>query len=168
VISGASYGGYATMAGLTFTPELYCAGINYVGVTNLTTQWGKYKGTNLQLRDIHRQFGDMDKAEVRKRAYDTSPVNFADRIRVPVLMAYGLNDPRVKIDQGYDMEAALKKAGKPYEMHIERDEGHGFRKEELSIAFYTKVDEFLKKNVPLSDAAVKVGPSRVVDLPAKN
>lgn len=168
VISGASYGGYATMAGLTFTPELYCAGINYVGVTNLTTQWGKYKGTNLQLREIHRLFGDMDKAEVRKRAYDTSPVNFADRIRVPVLMAYGLNDPRVKIDQGYDMEAALKKAGKPYEMHIERDEGHGFRKEELSIAFYTKVDEFLKKNVPLSDVAVKVGPSRVIDLPAKN
>jgi dienelactone hydrolase len=167
VISGASYGGYATMAGLAFTPDLYCAGINYVGVTNLTTQWGKYKGTANQLRTVHRLFGDMDKATDRKRAFDTSPSNFADRIRVPVLMAYGKNDPRVLIDQGYDMEAALKKHGKAYEMIIERDEGHGFRKEELSIAFYTKVDEFLKKNVPLAGTNVKIGPTKVIDLPAK-
>ena len=53
-------------------------------------------------------------------------------------------------------------------MLIERDEGHGFRKEELSIAFYTKVDDFLKKNVPLPGVAVKIGPSKVIDLPAKN
>jgi dipeptidyl aminopeptidase/acylaminoacyl peptidase len=167
VISGASYGGYATMAGLAFTPELYCAGINYVGVTNLTTQWGKYKGTDSQLGVVHRLFGDMDKAADRKRAYDTSPVNFADRIRVPVLMAYGMNDPRVKIDQGYDMESALKKAGKPYEMLIERDEGHGFRKEELSIAFYTKVDEFLKKHVPLPGTNGKITPTKTIEMPAK-
>jgi dipeptidyl aminopeptidase/acylaminoacyl peptidase len=167
VISGASYGGYATMAGLAFTPELYVAGINYVGVTNLTSQWGKYKGTDSQLGIVHRLFGDMDKAADRKRAYDTSPVNFAERIRAPVLMAYGKNDPRVLIDQGYDMEAALKKAGKPYEMLIERDEGHGFRKEELSIAFYTKVDEFLKKHVPAPGANVKIGPTKTIALPAK-
>lgn len=168
VISGASYGGYATMAGLAFTPELYCAGINYVGVTNLTSQWGKYKGTDAQLGVIHRLFGDMDKAADRKRAYDTSPVNFADRIRAPVLMAYGMNDPRVKIDQGYDMESALKKAGKSFEMLIERDEGHGFRKEELSIAFYTKVDEFLKKHVPAPGANnVKIGPAKTIEMPAK-
>jgi dipeptidyl aminopeptidase/acylaminoacyl peptidase len=166
VISGASYGGYATMAGLTFTPELYCAGINYVGVTNLTTQWGKYKGTDTELRQVHRLFGDMDKSADSRRAYDTSPSNFADRIRVPVLMAYGRNDPRVNIDQGYDMESALKKAGKPYEMIIERDEGHGFRKEELSIAFYTKVDEFLKKNVPRK-GEVNIGPTQVIAMPAK-
>ena len=167
VISGASYGGYATMAGLAFTPELYVAGINYVGVTNLTSQWGKYKGTDSQLGVIHRLFGDMDKAADRKRAYDTSPVNSADRIRAPVLMAYGKNDPRVLIDQGYDMESALKKAGKPYEMLIERDEGHGFRKEELSISFYTKVDEFLKKHVPLPGANVKIGPTKTIEMPAK-
>ena len=165
VISGASYGGYATMAGLTFTPELYCAGINYVGVTNLSTQWGKYKGTADQLSEVHKLFGDMDVSEDRKRAYDTSPCNFADRIRVPVLMAYGKNDPRVDMDQGYDMESALKKAGKTYEMIIEADEGHGFRKEEHRIAFFTKVDEFLRKYV--QKAEVKVGPTKVIDLPAK-
>ena len=166
VISGASYGGYATMAGLTFTPELYCAGINYVGVTNLTTQWGKYHGTKSDLGVVLEWFADLDKSEDRKRAHDTSPVNFADRIRVPLLMAYGKNDPRVAIDQGYDMEAALKKAGKPYELIIEGEEGHGFRMEEKRVAFYTKVDEFLKKNVPDSSGA-KIGPTRTIDSPAK-
>ena len=166
VISGASYGGYAAMAGLTFTPELYCAGINYVGVTNLMTQWGKYKGTTDQLGVVLEWFADMDKAADRKRAFDTSPCNFADRIRVPVLMAYGKNDPRVNIDQGHDMEAALKKAGRVYEMIIEADEGHGFRMEEKRIAFYTKVDAFLKKNVRAG--YVKIGPTEVVDNPKKN
>jgi dipeptidyl aminopeptidase/acylaminoacyl peptidase len=165
VVSGASYGGYATMAGLTFTPELYCAGINYVGVTNLTTQWGKYHGTKDELDLVLELFGDMTKSEDRKRAHETSPCNFADRIRAPVLMAYGKNDPRVNIDQGYDMEAALKKAGKPYEMIIEGSEGHGFRMEEKRIAFYTKVDEFLKKHVV--KASVKIGPTEVIDMPAK-
>ena len=168
VVSGASYGGYATMAGLTFTPELYCAGINYVGVTNLTAQWGKYHGTADQLGLVLEWFADMDKAADRKRAYDTSPCNFADRIRVPVLMAYGRNDPRVNIDQGYDMESALKKAGKPYELIIEGDEGHGFRMEEKRIAFFTRVDEFLKKNVPPPGGRVDVGPTKVIAMPAKN
>ena len=168
VISGASYGGYATMAGLAFTPELYVAGVNYVGVTNLTSQWGKYKGTDSQLRTVHRLFGDMDKAADRKRAYDTSPSNFADRIRAPVLMAYGKNDPRVLIDQGYDMESALKKHGKAFELIIERDEGHGFRKEELSIAFFTRVDEFLKKHVPGVAENVKIEPTKAIEMPAKS
>lgn len=166
VISGASYGGYATMAGLAFTPELYCAGINYVGVTNLTTQWGKFHGTADELGLVREWFADMEKAADRKRAYDTSPCNFADHIRAPVLMAYGKNDPRVNIDQGYDMEAALKKAGKPYELIIEADEGHGFRMEPRRIAFFTKVDAFLKANV-LAPGKVKIGPSEVIDMPAK-
>ena len=63
------------------------------------------------------------------------------------------------------MEAAMKKAGKTYEMIIEKDEGHGFRKEELSIAFYTRVDAFLKKYV--QKANVKIGPTEVVEMPAK-
>lgn len=166
VISGASYGGYATMAGLTFSPELYCAGINYVGVTDIEL---------LILRDStpgriyweNTRLGVLSDTADKKRIHDTSPVHFADRISVPLLMAYGKNDPRVTIDHGFDMERALKKAGKSFELTIEEDEGHGFRKEEKSIAFFTKVDAFLKKNV-LSAANVKVGPSRVIDLPAKN
>lgn len=167
VISGASYGGYATMAGLAFTPELYCAGINYVGVTNLTSHWGKFQGTADQLNLVHEWFANLDKVEDRKRVHDTSPSNFADRIRAPVLMAYGRNDPRVHIDQGYDMERALKKAGKTVEMIIEDDEGHGFRLEEKRIAFFTRVDAFLKKYVPPPGGKVNIGPTRVVAEPAK-
>ena len=103
----------------------------------------------------------------RKRIHDTSPVNFADRIRAPLLMAYGKNDPRVNIAHGFDMERALKKAGKPYEMIIEENEGHGFRIEEKRIAFFKRVDEFLTKNV-LNQGSVNVGSLKVIDLPAKN
>jgi dipeptidyl aminopeptidase/acylaminoacyl peptidase len=167
VISGASYGGYATMAGLTMTPELYCAGINYVGVTNLTTQWGKFKGTKVELSLVREWFADMDNSADRKRARDTSPSNLADKISVPLLMAYGRNDPRVNIDQGYDMESALKKAGKKYEMVIEPDEGHGFRMEPRRIAFFTKVDAFLKANVPPPGGHVNIGPTKVISGPGE-
>lgn len=146
VISGASYGGYATMAGLTFTPELYCAGINYVGVTDLVLRARDMEDSPEMNRWHQGHIGDLYKD--RKRLADTSPVNFADRIRVPLLMAYGKNDPRVRIEHGYAMERALKRAGKPYEMVIEENEGHGFRKEEAAIAFYRHVDEFLAKHVP--------------------
>jgi dipeptidyl aminopeptidase/acylaminoacyl peptidase len=165
-ICGASYGGYATMAGLAFTPELYCAGVNYVGVTNLTSHWGKFHGTSADLEQVHEWFADMDTAADRKRAHETSPTNFAERIRAPVLMAYGKNDPRVDIDQGYDMEAALKKAGKTFELVIETNEGHGFRLEERRIAFFTKVDEFLKKYVPPPGAKVEIGPMKTIAMPA--
>ena len=166
VISGASYGGYATMAGLAFTPELYCAGVNYVGVVDIDELIPRGEsGAGERAYWYATRIGDLSKSDDRKRIYDTSPVHFADRLRAPVLMAYGRNDPRVHISQGFDMEAALKKAGKTYEMNIEEKEGHGFRKEELSIAFYTKVDAFLKKYVQRAD--VKIGASQVIDLPAK-
>lgn len=166
VISGASYGGYAAMAGLTLSPELYCAGINYVGVTDIELLIPKgAPADRMYWRDT--RLGKLGDSSDRKRIHDTSPVHLADRINVPLLMAYGKNDPRVQIDHGFDMERALKKAGKNFEMIIENDEGHGFRMEEKSIAFFTKVDAFLKKNVPPPGGRVDVGPTRVLDLPAK-
>lgn len=162
LIAGASYGGYATMAGLAFTPELYCAGVNYVGVGDIAELIPS--GEAVPPERLHwysTRIGDLSKPEDRKRIHDTSPVNFADRIRAPVLMAYGRNDPRVRINQGHGLETALKKAGKIYEMIIESEEGHGFRKEELSIAFYTRVDAFLKKYV--QKANVIIGPTKVIE-----
>lgn len=147
VISGASYGGYAVMAGLVYTPELYCAGINYVGVVNLPDLIPPAPPSSATRYWYDTRIGDLDKSEDRKRMRDTSPVYFADRIRVPLLMAYGKNDPRVKITHAYDIERALKANGRPYELIIEKDEGHGFRKEEKRIAFYAKIDAFLKKYV---------------------
>jgi len=168
VIAGASYGGYAAMAGLAFTPELYCAGVNYVGVVDIAELLPAGAGaTKNRTHWYTTRIGDIDNAADRKRIHDTSPVHFADRIVAPVLMAYGKNDPRVRISQGHDMEAALKKAGKTYEMVIEEKEGHGFRKEELSIAHYQRIDAFLKKYVPVSGGTVKVGEAKVIELPAK-
>ena len=170
VIAGASYGGYATMAGITFTPELYCAAINYVGVTDLAFHFKRFREASPEGKHwVRTRIGDIDNGEVIKRLEATSPSNFAERIRVPLLMAYGKNDPRVPIDEGYIMESALRKAGKPYKLIIEKDEGHGFRKEERSIAFYTEVDEFLKKNVSElgGTEVIKIGPMRVLEMPVK-
>lgn len=163
VIAGASYGGYATMAGLAFTPELYCAGINYVGVVDIEELIPRGDSVPPERRHWYStRIADLTNAEDRKRVHDTSPVHFADRIVAPVLLAYGRNDPRVRLSQGVDLESALKKAGKTYEMILENDEGHGFRKEEISISFFTKVDAFLKKYVPPPGGAVKIGPARVL------
>lgn len=166
VISGASYGGYATMAGLVYTPELYAAGINYVGVVNIETLLPKAVASS-RAYWFNTRIGDFNNAEDRKRIYATSPVNFADRIRAPLLMAYGRNDPRVPVDQAYDIKRALERAGVPHELIIEDDEGHGFRKEEKSIAFYTKVDAFLKQHVLQANAEVDIGQPKVVEMPAK-
>ncbi len=162
VISGASYGGYATMAGLTLTPELYCAGINYVGVTDIELLIPREAPPD-RMYWRNTRLGKLSDPADKKRLYDTSPVHFADRINVPLLMAYGKNDPRVHIDHGFDMERALKKASKSYEMIIEADEGHGFRKEESRIAFFEKVDVFLKKNVLARLGTVQVSPIQVLD-----
>ena len=147
LIAGASYGGYATMAGLVYTPELYCAGINYVGVVDINNLIPKAQASDRMYWPYTRLGNPGDSAD-KKRIHDTSPVNFADRIRVPLLMAYGKNDPRVRIDQAYDIERALKRSNVPYELIIEKDEGHGFRMEEKRIAFYKRIDAFLKQHVP--------------------
>jgi dipeptidyl aminopeptidase/acylaminoacyl peptidase len=168
VIAGASYGGYATMAGLVYTPELYCAGINYVGVVDINNLIPKAQASD-RMYWFKTRLGDPGDSADKKRLHDTSPVNFADRIQVPLLMAYGRNDPRVRIDQAYDIERALKRAQVPYELIIEKDEGHGFRMEEKRVAFYAKVDEFLKKYVPTPGEAgqVRIAPLEVISMPAK-
>ncbi len=146
VIIGASYGGYAAMAGAAFTPELYCAAVNYVGVTDLLLIAKQGRATDAHKAWRRTRIGDLydDAEELRAR----SPVFFADQIQIPVLMAYGKADPRVTREHGDDMRAALSKAGKQFEFTLESGEGHGFRKEEKSIAFYTRVDAFLKRHVP--------------------
>lgn len=168
VISGASYGGYATMAGLVYTPELYVAGINYVGVVDINNLLPKGAPPS-RLYWYNTRIADLSKSEDRKRLHDTSPVNFADRIRVPLLMAYGKNDPRVPINQAYDIERALKRANVPYELIIEKDEGHGFYKEETSIAFYSRIDAFLKRHVlnKTGDPSTKIPDFQVLESPAK-
>ena len=167
VIAGASYGGYATMAGLVYTPELYVAGINYVGVVDIKGVIPKAQASQ-RMYWFNTRIGDLGDADDRKRLHDTSPVNFADRVRVPVLMAYGSNDPRVRIDQANDIERALKRSNVPYELIIEKKEGHGFREEKRRIEFYKRVDAFLKQHVPgVGRPEVIIGPQKIVEESAK-
>jgi dipeptidyl aminopeptidase/acylaminoacyl peptidase len=143
-IFGASYGGYATLAGLVYTPELYKCGINYVGVSDLVELVRrKGEGENPGLLSYYRDTIGAD----RQFLYDHSPVNFVERIRVPLLNAYGENDPRVDIAQWVELKGQLEKYHKDYEFMLAKGEGHGFRHVEDAETFYGKVEEFLKKNL---------------------
>jgi len=143
-IYGGSYGGYATMAGLTFTPDLYKCGVNYVGVTDLPllfkTAPDSWAAGKEQMADL---IGDPDNDE--EFLEEWSPSNHADRIKAPVFMAYGLSDPRVNIRHLRVMESALKKNDVPYETMIKKNEGHGYRKQENVYDFYGHMEEFLSQ-----------------------
>ncbi len=164
-IFGASYGGYATLAGVTQTPELYKIGINYVGVSDLRliTRWDTER-TREAAASFERRIG-RDPAFLAAR----SPVNFVDKIRVPTLHAYGDNDPRVVIENWTELEAQLKKHGKIYESVVEAREGHGFEKSDASVKFYRRVEAFLAKYMPSDELKghAKPGELRVVEMPAK-
>ncbi len=141
-IYGGSYGGYATLAGLVFTPELYCCGINYVGPSDLQLLVNEHNVSGAESLEIFdKQFLGNDKDYL----YSHSPINFVDRIRVPLLNAYGFNDARVDIKHWKHLEPKLKEYGKTYEILIEGNEGHGFRNESNRIQFYAKMEQFLAK-----------------------
>lgn len=159
-IMGGSYGGYAALAGVTFTPDLYCCAVNYVGVSdlNLITSWAENRfsrGNDM----FYREWVGDDK----DYKYNRSPLNFVDRIRVPTLHAYGFNDPRVKIENWTRLEDKLKQYHKPYEIIIQDNEGHGFRNEAGRIDYYTRVEAFLAKHL----GGVHLAPLKILELPAK-
>jgi dipeptidyl aminopeptidase/acylaminoacyl peptidase len=139
-IYGASYGGYAALAGVTFTPELYRCAINYVGVSDLRV-----------IASVARYFerGSLlfNKTRIGEGAMldEHSPVNYVQNIRVPTLHAYGLNDVRVIDEHWQRLESALKKYQKPYEFITESKEGHGFGHVDSRVRFYSQMEKFLAK-----------------------
>jgi len=149
-IYGGSYGGYATMAGLTFSPELYQCGINYVGVTDLVlfqkTMPDAWEG---EVDFMAEMVGDIK--EEREFLEQWSPSEHADKIQAPVFMAYGKRDPRVHIDNLKVMEKALKRAGKKegedFVVMVKTNEGHGYRKQENQYDFYGRMETFLAENL---------------------
>ena len=145
-IYGASYGGYATLAGVTFTPELYAAAVDYVGVSNLFTFMETippyWKPT---LPKFYDMVGDPTKDAERMRA--TSPVFHADRIRTPLMVVQGARDPRVNKNESDQIVAALKQRGVEVEYLVKENEGHGFRNEENQFEFYGKMEAFLQKHL---------------------
>lgn len=147
-IYGASYGGYATMAGLTFTPDLYKCGINYVGVTDvglLFTSMPKAWEPAKELMKV--QIGDPEDEELMNRM---SPLFHVDKIKAPLMIVHGAKDPRVVKQHATDLRDALEKRDielNDDEWIMKKEEGHGFRKEENRIELYTKMEKFLAKHL---------------------
>lgn len=145
-IYGGSYGGYATLAGLTFTPDLYAAGVDYVGVANLFTfikafppYWKPY------LEMIYEMIGHPEKDKDLLTA--ASPVFHSKNIKVPLLIAQGANDPRVNKAESDQMVEALKARGIEVPYIVKANEGHGFSNEENRFEFYRAMEEFLGKHL---------------------
>jgi len=145
-IYGGSYGGYATLAGLAFTPELYACGIDYVGVSNLFTflhTIPPYWKQGLEM--MHEMIGHPERDKALLEA--ASPALHADKIRAPLLIAQGAKDPRVNVNESDQMVAALKKRGVAVEYILKENEGHGFHNEENRFDFYEAMERFLAKHM---------------------
>jgi len=149
-IAGASYGGYATMMGLVKEPELYRAGINWVGVTDIAMMyevgWSDFMGGKWMRYGMPKMIGDRQADAEQLRL--TSPLQQAARIKQPVLMAYGEEDYRVPLPHGTKMRDALKSAGNTQvEWIAYPGEGHGWMLEENNVDFWTRVEKFLAKHL---------------------
>jgi dipeptidyl aminopeptidase/acylaminoacyl peptidase len=145
-IYGGSYGGYCALAGLAFTPDLYACGVDFVGVSNLFTFLKTIPPYWKPMLDMfYEMIGDPESDKELLAA--ASPAMHADKIRVPLLIAQGAQDPRVNINESEQMVAALKKHGIAVEYLVKENEGHGFANEENRFEFYEAMDKFLKKHL---------------------
>jgi dipeptidyl aminopeptidase/acylaminoacyl peptidase len=143
-IMGGSYGGYATLVGLTFTPEVFACGVDIVGPSSLMTlmQTIPPYWEPMKLQMYHR-IGNMDTEPEFLQA--RSPLFFIDRIQKPLLIGQGAHDPRVKQSESDQIVEAMKKANLPVEYVLYTDEGHGFARPENRLHFYAVAEEFLAK-----------------------
>lgn len=141
-IYGGSYGGYATLAGVTLTPDLYAAAVNYVGVSNMFTFMKTIPPYWEPLREMfYEMVGNPEKDEAYLRA--VSPVFLVDKIKTPLFVAQGARDPRVNKAESDQIVEALKKRGVTVEYMLKENEGHGFRNQENQFEFYEAMDKFL-------------------------
>lgn len=147
-IYGASYGGYATLSGVTQTPDLYAAAVNYVGVSNLFTfmntippYWEPFK------KQMFEMVGNPDDAKDRERMTLTSPALNAQKIRTPLLVAQGARDPRVNKAESDQIVQALRQRGVDVQYIVKDNEGHGFANEENRFEFYAAMESFLARHL---------------------
>jgi dipeptidyl aminopeptidase/acylaminoacyl peptidase len=156
-IMGGSYGGYAALAALAFSPETFCCGVDIVGPSNLNTLLATippYWSTMVAL--FHKRMGDTEEFLNLQ-----SPLYKANQIKAPLLIGQGANDPRVKQAESDQIAAAVRANGQPVEYYIFPDEGHGFVVPENSMAFNAAVERFLAKYLggraePPSDSDAKL------------
>ncbi len=141
-IYGGSYGGYAVLAGLTFTPDIYACGVDYVGVSNLFTFMNTIPPYwKPLLTMMHEMVGDPEKD--KEILHKASPVFHVDKIKAPLFVVQGANDPRVNKNESDQMVEALKTKGIEVPYMVKDDEGHGFLKEENRFDFYRAMERFL-------------------------
>jgi len=143
-IYGGSYGGYAALVGAAFTPDVFRCAVDIVGPSNLKTlletippYWAP------AIAQLYRRVGNPETDA--DFLWSRSPLSRARDIRIPLLIAQGANDPRVKQAESEQIVAALKEAGIDYEYMLFPDEGHGFAKPENRIKFYTAAERFLAR-----------------------
>merc|ERR1711957_857034 len=145
-IFGGSYGGYACLAGLTYTPDLYKCGVDIVGPSNIKTlldsipsYWGPLRN------DMLKKIGDVDGDEDFNKKI--SPLYHVDNIKAPLLIGQGANDPRVKQAEADQIAFSMQKKGIPVEYVLYPDEGHGFARPDNRIDFNGRTEAFLKKHL---------------------
>jgi dipeptidyl aminopeptidase/acylaminoacyl peptidase len=145
-IYGASYGGYATLAGVTKTPELYACAVDYVGVSNMFTfmntippYWEPYRAM------LYEMVGDPKKDSLSLA--EVSPVFHVDKIKVPLLVAQGANDPRVNKAESDQVVESLRQRGLQVEYMVKDNEGHGFYNQENQFDFYRAMEGFFDKHL---------------------
>lgn len=147
-ILGGSYGGYATLAGLAFTPDVYAAGVSIVGPSNLITLLESIPPYWESIRKIFTErMGDPATPEGRAQLERQSPLNSANKIKSPLLVIQGANDPRVKKAESDQIVVALRERGFPVEYIVAPDEGHGFARPVNNMAMFAAAEKFLAKHL---------------------
>ena len=145
-IFGGSYGGYAALAGATFTPDLYACAISYVGPSNIFTLLETIPPYWEPFREMeYEEIGDPVKD--KELLTEISPLFHADKIKIPLFVAQGANDPRVKKAESDQIVEAVRKAGKDVIYMVKENEGHGFHNEENRFDFFRQMEEFFRKHL---------------------
>ena len=147
-IMGGSYGGYATLAGLTFTPKTFACAVDIVGPSNLITlletippYWKP------EIEQFTKRVGDFRTEPGRKLLQERSPLNSVTRIERPLLIGQGANDPRVKQNESDQIVKAMQAKGLPVTYVLYGDEGHGFARPENRLSFYAIAEAFLAEHL---------------------
>ena len=147
-ILGGSYGGYATLAGLAFTPDVYAAGVSIVGPSNLITLLNSippyWEAGRIM---FHQRMGDPTTAAGRAQLERQSPLNSASKIKAPLLVVQGANDPRVNRAESEQLVIALRDRGFPVEYILAPDEGHGFARPINNLVLFASAEKFLAKHL---------------------
>lgn len=145
-IMGGSYGGYATLVGLTFTPDKFACGVDIVGPSNIVTLLKSIPPYWAPMKVLFtKRVGDLEKEESFLK--ERSPLFKVDKIKSPLLIGQGANDPRVKQPESDQIYDAMKKASLPVQYVIYADEGHGFQRPENRLHFFAITEKFLYEHL---------------------